>query len=94
MSTKPQQDAIKAHLQSKVVAEMRDMARKRGVKLPTGPRDAIVEIMAANLSDPAANRAVINSLTPELRQTLDLLAWNGFMRFPDLTALVLSLIHI
>ena len=64
------------------------MARKRGVKLPTGPRDAIVEIMAANLSDPAANRAVINSLTPELRQTLDLLAWNGFMRFPDLTALV------
>ena len=88
MSTKPQQDAIKAHLQSKVVAEMRDMARKRGVKLPTGPRDAIVEIMAANLSDPAANRAVINSLTPELRQTLDLLAWNGFMRFPDLTALV------
>ena len=88
MSTKPQQDAIEAHLQSKVVAEMRDMARKRGVKLPTGPRDAIVEIMAANLSDPAANRAVINSLTPELRQTLDLLAWNGFMRFPDLTALV------
>lgn len=85
MSTKQQKNAIESHLQNKVVAEMRDMARKRGVKLPAGPRDAIVEIMAANLSDPAANRAVINSLTPQLRQTLDLLAWNGHIYFTQLT---------
>lgn len=75
MGTQQKPDPIKVELDQYTVAELREIAKRRGVKLPASPKQAVVDTLAADLNNPTANRAVIQRLSLELRQALDLLAW-------------------
>lgn len=75
MGTQHKPDPIKLELDQYTVAELREIGKRRGVKLPTSPKQAVVDTLAADLNNSTANRAVIERLSLELRQALDLLAW-------------------
>lgn len=90
MSTQPPTNPVQEKIQNITVAELRDIAKRRGVKLPSGPKDAIVQTLAAELNNSAANRMLMDRLSVELRQALDLLAWNGALEHSQLPLVLLA----
>lgn len=79
---------VQEYCERLTVADLREIARHRRFRMPTGPKQAVVGALVANLCDQAANRAILSDLTEHERQILDVLNWISPLDSPGIATLL------